>query len=108
MYGVTKKDLTYAAFNRCKCGAGFAYIESFNDSLSKQAHSLFDHAWFCSAVMLGSDQEYKAKKEAGMFGGGIVVGEDGIEHDQALAFAFFEIKSEGQPSANGATTRPND
>lgn len=43
------------------------------------------HQWTCSAVLknIGTDKG----------------------HD-ALPFAFYEVKDEGQPSANGATTRP--
>jgi len=42
-------------------------------------------SWSCSAVLLGADP-------AG--------------HDEDRPFTFWEIKSERQPSANGATTRP--
>lgn len=43
------------------------------------------HQWTCSNVLKG-------------------IGED--KGHQALPFAFYEVKEEFQPSANGATTRP--
>lgn len=70
--------LLYAATARCTCGAGLAYDES--TGTAKQ--------WECSRVLLG-----EAQQESG--------------HIEPLPFAFYEIKSEGQPSAQGATTRPS-
>lgn len=68
-------ELTFAARSRCKCGLGLAYP---NDT---GMHG----SWDCSGVLLGA----AAKDQP---------------HD-SLPFAFYEIKSENQPSANGATTR---
>jgi len=72
-------ELRFAAFTRCECGAGMAYPPSIG------AHG----EWNCSAILRG-----KAPK--------------GGTHSPPLAFAFYEIKSEAQPSAGGATTRPAD
>lgn len=78
--------LVYAAYNRCPCGAGLAY-----DPLGEDEGSVFNgplsNYWDCSAILLGN-----AKKD--------------VQHTGKLPFAFYEIKSEQQPSANGATTRP--
>jgi len=44
-------------------------------------------SWRCSAILMG---EASAEDE----------------HDGAMPFIFWKIKGEGQPSAGGATTRP--
>lgn len=74
----TDGDLCYAATARCKCGAGFAYPKG----------SGMHGRWDCSAILKGAAAH-------------------GTEHDGALPFAFYSVKAEGQPSANGATTRPD-
>ena len=71
-------DLVYAAYNRCPCGAGLAYPRNCG----------VRHYWDCSAILTG-----KADVK--------------VEHTAQLPFMFYEVKSEGQPSAYGATTRPN-
>lgn len=71
------EQLLYAACTVCPCGAGLAYPPS-----TAGVHG----EWACSRVLLG---EVPA----------------GDAHP-TYPFAFYEIKSEGQPSANGATTRP--
>ena len=76
---VTPDDFTFSATARCRCGAGFCYPNAAKDS-----HG----AWLCSAIFLG-------------------MAAAGSEHDAAKPFAFWEIKGEGQPSANGQTTRPD-
>lgn len=43
-------------------------------------------SWDCSAILLGT-------------------ADPGVKHEAKLPFVFYEVKSEGQPSANGATTR---
>lgn len=70
-------ELVYAAVARCQCGAGYAYPEKIG----------VRGEWTCSAILTGK-------------------AELGSTHDGHLPFAFYELKSEGQPSANGATTRP--
>lgn len=75
---VTADDLGWAASARCRCGAGYAY--------PKFLHDPHGH-WFCSATLLGTAPV-------------------GTEHDCAKPFAFWDIKSDQQPSAGGATTRP--
>jgi hypothetical protein len=73
--------LVYAATSRCPCGAGLAYASG-------------DDAWDCSAILLGE---------------AIPTGQpDAVQHTAKLPFVFYEIKSENQPSANGATTRPTE
>jgi len=69
-------ELLFAAYVRCPCGAGMAYPKGIGGF----------GAWDCSAILLG-----KADKDK--------------THEATLPFAFYNIKSEGQPSANGATTR---
>ncbi len=76
------EELVFAARNRCDCGAGLAYPEGIG----------FNGSWECSHILMGcalpaSDPASK-------------------QHTGSLPFTFYEIKSENQPSANGATTRP--
>jgi hypothetical protein len=70
-------DLVYAAYNRCPCGAGLAYPVNIG----------MRGYWDCSAILTG-----KADAK--------------VQHTAQLPFMFYEIKSEQQPSAGGATTRP--
>ena len=72
-------ELRYAATSRCKCGAGMAYPKNSSPRGS----------WYCSAILTGQ-------------------AERGSSHDSSFPFAFYEIKSEDQPSANGKTTRPQN
>jgi hypothetical protein len=78
-----ENELRYAATSRCPCGAGLAY----------PAHTTDLHgAWDCSAILTGR---------------AIPSGQEGaVQHTDRLPFAFYKVKSEDQPSANGATTRP--
>lgn len=69
-------ELRFAATERCACGAGLAYPIGCN------VHD----AWHCSAILRGI-----ASRE--------------LAHSAPLPFSFYEIKSEDQPSARGATTR---
>lgn len=78
---LTEQALRYAAYKRCPCGAGLAYVPSSKDQ-----------SWDCSDILLGR----AATK-----------GQPGSKtHTGKLPFAFYEIVSEEQPSAQGATTRP--
>lgn len=73
-------DLIYAATQRCRCGAGLAYpryAEPFGPTAN----------WDCSAILTGT-----ARTD--------------VVHEDSLPFAFHKIKSEQQPSGNGASTRP--
>lgn len=75
-------ELVYASHSRCLCGAGMAYPKDVGGW----------GAWYCGDILLGR---------------AIRKGQEGArEHEVALPFTFYEIKSENQPSANGATTRP--
>jgi hypothetical protein len=86
--------LVYAATSRCKCGAGLAYDpfgasgghpeEGENDSPFK---GVFSGWWDCSAILLGTADTQQT-------------------HTGQLPFSSYEVKSENQPSAGGATTRP--
>jgi hypothetical protein len=78
---LTPAQLLYAASSRCPCGAGLAYPFEFRDGIMPSQ-------WECSALLTGT-------------------GGDG-PHTAPLPFAFYEVKSEGQPSARGATTRPDE
>jgi hypothetical protein len=80
------KRLVYAAYDRCPCGAGLAYDPCHEDKSSPFVGTLSGF-WDCSAILLGSAE---AK----------------VKHTDKLPFAFWEVKSEKQPSVNGATTRP--
>ena len=78
---IKAKHLVYAATARCQCGAGLAYLPGSGA-----------RAWDCSAILL---DEAIPKDQEGS-----------VRHDDIYPFAFYEIKSEIQPSARGATTRP--
>jgi hypothetical protein len=78
--------LVYAAYNRCPCGAGLAHDPAYEDPESVFRGPLSGF-WDCSAILLGTADK-------------------GVTHTGKLPFAFYEIKSEQQPSAGGATTRP--
>jgi len=73
----TTEDLIFAATARCSCGAGFAYPKEID----------IHGSWYCSAILLGNAP-------------------GGSSHDGPKSFATYEIKSEGQSSADGQTTRP--
>jgi hypothetical protein len=79
----TDDELTYSAGACCHCGAGLAYPKM----VKKEDGSLvFPHCWNCSKVLTGKEDDFE-------------------KHDW-YPFAFFDIKSEDQPSAEGHTTRP--
>lgn len=76
----TDEQLAYSAGARCSaCSAGLAHPLDHADALRMSA-------WCCSAVLKGD-------------------ADTTLKHDR-LPFAFYEVKSEFQPSAHGATTRP--
>jgi len=77
--------LVYAATARCPCGSGLAYDPLFENKDSVFVGPLSGE-WDCSAILLG-------------------VADKSVTHTDKLPFAFYEIKSEGLPSAQGATTR---
>ena len=77
---LTDKDLIYAAYSRCPCGAGMAYRVGAKPSTD-------EWAWDCSNIIKGCADE-------------------SVGHTAIFPFVFWEVKSENQPSANGATTRP--
>jgi len=78
------EDLVFAAFSRCNCGAGLAYPK----------HIGIHGYWMCSDILLGR---------------AIPHGQEGSkEHSGEFPFAFYEIKSDTQPSAQGNTTRPKE
>lgn len=85
----TDGQLIYAATARCPCGAGLAYA-----TIDKGEGTPFKgpSAWDCSDILTGR---------------AIPSGQPGaVQHTDRLPFAFYEVKSEEQPSAQGATTRP--
>jgi len=68
----------YSAFDRCICGAGLIAV-------SKRGY------WDCAEIVLGTAAPF---------------GDSGyVKHSSPYPFALYEIKSENQPSAKGATTR---
>lgn len=74
----TLEELCFAAGARCGgCKLGLAYPKDAG----------FRGSWTCSGILLGTAPR------------------DATKHD-SLPFMFYEIKSEDQPSAQGATTRP--
>lgn len=91
----TDEQLRYAAYSRCPCGAGLAYpkdptVRQFKEWMDDSPFLLWDH-WDCSDILTGR---------------AIPNDQDGSKmHCDKYPFAFYEIKSEDQPSVNGATTR---
>lgn len=84
------KELLYAAAARCACGAGLAYAPS--DPGAPSLPFKGPSAWECSDIL--TDRAIRS-------------GQPGAKvHDEPAPFMFYEIKSENQPSAQGATTRP--
>lgn len=75
-------ELRYAAFLRCECGAGMAYPK---DSPARGS-------WHCSEILKLTALPANHP--------------DSKTHTGAMPFAFWEVKSEDQASAGGATTRP--
>jgi hypothetical protein len=71
------EDLIFAAYTRCPCGHGMAYVKG---------SGAFSY-WDCSGILLGT-------------------ADPNMKHTDKLPFVFYEVKSELQPSAEGATTRP--
>jgi hypothetical protein len=83
----TDDELIYAAAARCRCGAGLAYPEGIG----------MGGAWYCADVITAR----------------VTTGDGAWDSILAKAhdckpFLSWEIKSERQPSANGATTRRKD
>lgn len=73
--------MIFASHARCPCGAGLAYDPS-SEEVSR-GHGY----WDCSAIILGT-------------------ADASVRHEVRMPFVFWDIKSENQPSAYGATTRP--
>lgn len=83
--------LVYAAVARCPCGAGLAY-DPAGEVGGEDGPFPRPNAWDCSSILLGT---------------AALKGQPGsVQHTGVLPFAFYEIKSERQPSARGETTRP--
>jgi hypothetical protein len=81
---LTDAELTYAAAVRCPCGAGLAYPNGIG------GHGF----WDCSDILTGR---------------AIPSGKPGSKlHCDRYPFIFYSIKSERQPSSDGATTRPKE
>lgn len=80
------KQLIYSSHARCKCGEGLAYPRGIG----------FRGKWDCAGVLTGrinGDAVYEKSAD------------NKFLHEE-YPFSFYEIKSENQPSAYGATTRP--
>jgi hypothetical protein len=75
--GHKAEDLVFSAYTRCPCGLGLAYVRGSGG---------FSY-WDCSGILMGT-------------------ADPKMKHTDKLPFTFYEVKSELQPSAQGATTRP--
>lgn len=85
---LTPEDLVYAAYSRCPCGAGLAYAPKLYGT-----KDIRGRCWDCSDILLNR---------------AIPKGQPGaVTHTDYLPFIFWEILSEKQPNARGATTRPD-
>lgn len=89
------KHLKYAASGRCRCGAGLAYPKGL--PYAKGLDQKFNY-WDCSAILTGKIEPEKINEKDS---------DDNYLHPR-YPFAFYDIKSEDQPSAFGATTRPKN
>lgn len=79
---LTDDELIYAAYDRCECGEGMAYPKNCP----------LNHYWDCAGILT-----HRAALK----------GQPGARrHSARMPFTFYEVKSENQPSAAGATTRP--
>ena len=85
---LAEEDLVYAAYSRCPCGAGLAYVPGGDHPSGVPIGGY----WDCSDILLERAM-HKGPPSA-------------ARHTAQLPFVFYEIKSERQPSAGGATTRP--
>lgn len=81
-----KDRLTFAATWRCVCGHGMAYDPAGKVRSDKNSPFVRVSQWECSAILLG-------------------VADKALLHTPPAPFAFYEAKSENQPSACGRTTR---
>lgn len=81
-----KDRLTFAATWRCVCGHGMAYDPEGKVRSDKDSPFVMASQWECSAILLG-------------------IADRALLHTPPTPFAFYEVKSENQPSAGGATTR---
>lgn len=88
--------LTFAAYERCACGAGMAYDPAGKVRSPGDSPLRTPNAWECSTILryYGGDLSEEDAEEA-----------KAVTHSAALPFAFYEVKSENQPSVSGATTR---
>lgn len=75
-------ELIYAATVRCDCGAGMAYPEGIG---------MFG-SWTCADILTMRAARGDSP--------------DAKSHTPHLPFSCYSVKSENQPSASGATTRP--
>lgn len=81
----SRRFLRFSATARCECGAGLAYDVDLRDPFG---------SWECADILRGL---------------AVPKGQEGAKvHSPPFPFSFYEIKSEDQPSAMGATTRPAD
>jgi hypothetical protein len=71
------EELIFAAYSRCPCGLGLAYVKG------EGGHG----RWDCSGILMGTADAR-------------------VKHTDQLPFIFYDVRSELQPSAQGATTRP--
>lgn len=88
--------LIYAATARCHCGAGMAY-DPVAEGREKVTPIFGPTAWECSDILRYAKLPPERQAEV-----------KAADHREQLPFVFWEVKSELQPSARGATTRPAD
>lgn len=81
-----KDRLVFAARTYCHCGHGMAYDPLNEVGRDQSSPFVMVDRWTCSAVLLG-------------------IADEKLVHQEPLPFAFYELKSEDQPSAAGQTTR---
>jgi len=75
------RRLVFSAKERCDCGAGLAYVRGTGQPI-----------WDCSAILLGDAL--------------LTAGERGVANHRTPC-AYYEIVSERNRAADGATTRPS-
>lgn len=98
----TADEILYSASALCTCGAGLAYPLDHNEARRVRA-------WVCSRVLLGEvalvSLEMPRRLPNAPMAPERYTDTAGLEHSR-YPFAFWNIKSEGQPSAHGQSTRP--
>lgn len=92
-------DLTYAAYKRCRCGAGLAYPKTCKDPF---------YFWACGFVLTNDIKYRPVADQVGPFDAGIIEDANHTKHDCAFSFVFHAIQPEILEGTEHVTTRPEE